>query len=614
MYLHELIIHNSGPLKQINFDFEFRLDGSPKPLLLVGSNGSGKTTVLSTVADGILEIAATHFADVAPPLGMGHKFYRLLGGSTVHMGSTYELSLMKFLDATVEYRVAARSGTVDPAVLMDVEQRFPEINRIQGNGKLVSQPQDQVEAIFRAGVYAFFPSSRSEIPHWAVERSSNETGDFKVVYENALAKPIIVQSALDSLKPWLLDLLLDALTDTSSVLNASNLEVLKSEVRERSLIPFLALNDINAIIREITGFVDAHLVRTGRFSADKKLQIARTGNLVIPMLEALSAGQISLFIIFATLVRYADLGRLIDPNKQITGIVCIDEAEAHLHSSLQYHALPNLIAMFPRVQFIISSHSPLFALGMKNKFSEGGFTLLNMPDGKHIPVERYDDFLNAFMYFEHTETFERKIEELSRICGRPLILCEGETDPRYLLKAAQVLGFCRLTHDVEIDWVGTNATGGAKGGGKNNLNDAWKFLTNNPSLVNRQIVLLYDADAQKPEVDEGRLHIRTLQTNPLNDQAKGVENLLPVEVLEDRFYHDERSLSGTTQITKRILDKSGLCSHLCETAESKVFEGFRTSLVKLDQLLFPDAKKVHETQLNPKPILHDIPSGGQFTN
>lgn len=42
----------------------------------------------------------------------------------------------------------------------------------------------------------------------------------------------------------------------------------------------------------------------------------------------------------------------------VQGIVLIDEIETHLHIELQKMILPFLIAFFPRIQFVVSTHSP----------------------------------------------------------------------------------------------------------------------------------------------------------------------------------------------------------------------------------------------------------------
>ena len=77
------------------------------------------------------------------------------------------------------------------------------------------------------------------------------------------------------------------------------------------------------------------------------------GKVIVPTLNSLSTGQLALFNLFATIVRYADTN---DINKsirleEITGIVLIDEIELHLHSIMQKEILPKLFKnCFPKFQ------------------------------------------------------------------------------------------------------------------------------------------------------------------------------------------------------------------------------------------------------------------------
>ena len=50
----------------------------------------------------------------------------------------------------------------------------------------------------------------------------------------------------------------------------------------------------------------------------------------------------------------------------IQGIVLIDEIETHLHIELQKKVLPFLTTLFPKVQFIVSSHSPFVLNSIEN--------------------------------------------------------------------------------------------------------------------------------------------------------------------------------------------------------------------------------------------------------
>lgn len=48
------------------------------------------------------------------------------------------------------------------------------------------------------------------------------------------------------------------------------------------------------------------------------------------------------------------------------GVVLVDEIETHLHLELQKKVLPILIALFPNIQFIITTHSPFILSSIDN--------------------------------------------------------------------------------------------------------------------------------------------------------------------------------------------------------------------------------------------------------
>lgn len=72
--------------------------------------------------------------------------------------------------------------------------------------------------------------------------------------------------------------------------------------------------------------------------------------------QSLSSGFSSIMAVYADLITKVSL-RSIDPD-ELTGIVLIDEIDAHLHVSLQKKILAFLKRAFPKVQFIVSTHSP----------------------------------------------------------------------------------------------------------------------------------------------------------------------------------------------------------------------------------------------------------------
>jgi AAA domain, putative AbiEii toxin, Type IV TA system/AAA domain len=69
------------------------------------------------------------------------------------------------------------------------------------------------------------------------------------------------------------------------------------------------------------------------------------------------------------------------------GVVLIDEVDLHLHPSWQREIGPRLLAVFPNLQFIVTSHSPFVAQAAM----EGGlFVLHPSPDGAEVTVSKHD--------------------------------------------------------------------------------------------------------------------------------------------------------------------------------------------------------------------------------
>jgi hypothetical protein len=125
MYLKDVLIRNSGALERFDLKATFNSDGSPQPIVLVGTNGSGKTSLLSIIADGLVEIAARAYQDVAPTQGVGHQFFRVLGGRSVRVGSSYELAALRFEHGAEELYYQSKAGTIDPQFLNQELQGFP---------------------------------------------------------------------------------------------------------------------------------------------------------------------------------------------------------------------------------------------------------------------------------------------------------------------------------------------------------------------------------------------------------------------------------------------------------------------------------------------------------
>lgn len=80
--------------------------------------------------------------------------------------------------------------------------------------------------------------------------------------------------------------------------------------------------------------------------------------------QTLSSGFSSIMAVYADLFTKVSL-RSIDP-EELTGVVMIDEIDAHLHVSIQKKILSFLTSAFPKVQFIVTTHSPFVVSSVKD--------------------------------------------------------------------------------------------------------------------------------------------------------------------------------------------------------------------------------------------------------
>lgn len=72
------------------------------------------------------------------------------------------------------------------------------------------------------------------------------------------------------------------------------------------------------------------------------------------------------------------------PLEEMEGLVLIDEIDLHLHPKWQLRLIPTLKRVFPRLQFIVTTHSPMVLPGLKRE----EVVLLRMDEGGNVVAEQ----------------------------------------------------------------------------------------------------------------------------------------------------------------------------------------------------------------------------------
>ena len=448
MYINSLYYENIGPISKLDIEFRKNKNGIPVPLVIVGKNGSGKSILLSNIVDAFYELADKGYDNATQSTGNGHEYYKEIAPSQIRFGQKHMVAHICFQHAGQCIEYLFKSGKLSFEEYSELREKTinKKLNwKYENNYKKVTVEDNDVTNIFEKDVICFFVPNRYIKPAWMGAKyytaDDVDTYSLRPRYTKQLNNPITAVNIAELTLQWLFDVITDSRADLEKN-NSSGYSIVFPNTNVLDLLS-ISRNNIEKIMSAI---LDEDIIfRMGnRSSGKRRFSICRKkdGVVLSPSLDALSTGQLALFNMFATIIRYADTDNIDLSHKlhDITGIVVIDEIELHLHTKLQREILPKLIALFPNIQFIITSHSPLFLLGMREQFGENGFDVIELPMGNRIPVEQFSEFEHAYRYFAETEKYHQEIKAaIDARKDRPLIITEGATDWKHMKAAYNCL-------------------------------------------------------------------------------------------------------------------------------------------------------------------------------
>ncbi|ELB2037514.1 AAA family ATPase [Vibrio parahaemolyticus] len=135
----------------------------------------------------------------------------------------------------------------------------------------------------------------------------------------------------------------------------------------------------------------------------------------------LSSGYSSILSIYADLLMKVELRDI--PAEDITGFVLIDEIDAHLHVSIQRKIFSFFDKAFPKIQFIVTTHSPFVVQSVNNSII---YDLSKFEPLEDLSMYSYESILKGLLGVESTsDILNAQLDEMAEIINQEPINTEG---------------------------------------------------------------------------------------------------------------------------------------------------------------------------------------------
>lgn len=333
MYLKKVSIKNFKAIAEMELELQKGVN------LLIGDNGAGKTSVLDAVA-----------------VGLGGYLSGVTGVSAKNISSDqvrFQLVKMGSASSAIEYQIPTEIGCVLEVGEEEYEwirrrkDEHPNSKTTISDRSICDYAQNLTNDISkRLPVLSY----QSEARVWQQKR-----GDFGTVLKEKLNDRRCgyigcLDYSLDvkGIREWCLKM---------------EMEAFRSEKKVAEYEAFKYLTSL--AMQKMSGLSERPQIYYSRQVNDMVYEEKET---VMPI-SFLSAGyQSILWMVMDIAYRAA----LLNPDDsealdQVSGIVLIDELDMHLHPKWQWNVIQALEETFPKVQFIIATHSPIIISSCKHE-------------------------------------------------------------------------------------------------------------------------------------------------------------------------------------------------------------------------------------------------------
>ena len=432
-FLEKIEICNYKKIRKLRINFEKELT------VIIGDNGVGKTTILDAIRKNMMWISASIRKDNASggtisPEEVNNQSLTDIAGTYIdcnfNLGSKNQVRglIARALDTSV---IPLKSELTN---YRDIGQKIRELN----DYKAINFPLFALYGVDRLSERKFSSSDLVFNKIDGYEESLNKGSNFNVFLEWVIQILKISKGTLSEDQELLLQdiraLELGGASDSLSPLNSMYLKLKKAfeekAIQQSNNEANKILNNINLVYQEIyEDFIGLELVNNDD-GKDKVQLILKEDSF---FLHQLSDGQrVFLGLIGDIARRLILLNDNSDHPLMGQGIVLIDEIELHLHPKWQKKIIQVLRKCFPKIQFIVSTHSPQILGEVQGK----QLRILELQESREIdviiPDQSYGltsiEILEELMGGEgRNSNVKEKIEKIFKLIDREeFLLAEQE--------------------------------------------------------------------------------------------------------------------------------------------------------------------------------------------
>jgi predicted ATP-dependent endonuclease of OLD family len=350
MYIKSVHIQNIRSITEFKMDFEEGKE--PGWHVLIGENGSGKTTILRCLAMGLigerdflsLRVLAKDYRGATPDAGStllylipsdGYDDFRILSGPVIHNLATFQ---------EAKYLAAGFSIDTTQLAKYNPEIAINESNQFKHVALFAGLMFTNTTAGFFSTAFGPFRRFKGGNDAWDEVYNSNPRA---AAHMSLFGEDV----ALTQIEPWLIKLEHKRLRGE----NGHVLELIKTLLNDRELLPDgTKLKDISpdGLIFQDANGAEIHL---HQLSDGFRSVLSLTMELIRQMIRVYGEEKT-----FENLEKQLKEGKNDDPAiNYLPGVVLIDEVDAHLHPTWQTEIGQWFTRYFPKLQFIVTTHSPL---------------------------------------------------------------------------------------------------------------------------------------------------------------------------------------------------------------------------------------------------------------